>query len=94
VRTVHSLSFIDADFFAATRPQLVHDASLSTHGLSAADELELARRLDMCPKIVWLVAAVAGSVEVGHAAADEAPRQVPVAAGRIADWARKFLEWK
>jgi hydrogenase maturation protease len=85
-------TLIDADFFAADRPPLVHDASLSTHGLSVADELALARRLGLCPKVVRLVAVVAGSVEVGRPAGDEVVRQVPAAARRIADWARKLLE--
>ena len=85
-------TLIDVDFFDADRPPLVHDASLSTHGLSVADELELARRLGVCPKIVRLVAAVAGSVEVGRPAGDEVLRQVPAAASRIADWARKLQE--
>ena len=85
-------TLIDADFFAADRPPLVHDASLSTHGLSVADELELARRLGLIPEHVRLVAVVAGSVEVGRPAGDEVLRQVPAAARRIADWARELLE--
>jgi hydrogenase maturation protease len=85
-------TLIDADFFDADRPPLVHDGSLSTHGLSVADELELARRLGMCPQNVRLVAAVAGSVEVGRSASDGILRQVPAAATRIANWARKALE--
>jgi hydrogenase maturation protease len=85
-------TLIEADFFAADRPALVHDAALSTHGLSIADELELAERLGMCPQDVRLVAVVAGTVEVGQFASDEVLRQVSVAAERIADWARSVLE--
>ena len=85
-------TLIDADFFDADRPPLVHDRSLSTHGLAVADELELARRLGMCPPDVRLVAAVAGSVEVGRCASDGVLRQVPAAASRITNWARKLLE--
>ena len=70
-------TLIDMDFFDAERPPLVHNDSLSTHGLSVADELELARRLGICPQDVWLVAAVAGSVEVGRSASDGVLRQVP-----------------
>jgi hydrogenase maturation protease len=81
-------TLIEVDFFDANRPKLVHDVSLSTHGLSVADELELARRLGICPKEVRLVAVVAGSMEIGHPAGDVVLRQVPAAAGRIADWAR------
>ena len=85
-------TLIDVEFFDADRPPLVHDASLSTHGLSVADELELAQRLGMFPKNVRLMAVAAGSVEIGRSADDEVLRQVPAAANRIADWARKLLE--
>ena len=68
---------IDADFFDADRPPLVHDASLSTHGLSVADELALAQRLGISPKDVRLVAVVAGSVEIGRTPSHEVLRQVP-----------------
>ena len=53
---------------------------------------ELAERLGMCPKHVRLVAAVAGSAELGRSAGDEVLRQVPVAARRIAAWTRSVLE--
>ena len=84
-------TLIDQDFFDANGIRLVHDGALSTHGLAVTDELELARRLGICPNDVWLVAVVADSVEVGHAAADAVLRQVPVAASRIVDWARRLL---
>ena len=71
--------------------RLVHDAALSTHGLAVADELELARRLGICPQEVRLVAVVAESVEVGRPAGDAVLRQVPVAASRIAQWANRLL---
>ncbi len=85
-------TLIDVDFWDANRPRLLHDAALSTHGLSIADELELAERLGMCPKHVRLVAAVVGSAELGHPAGDEVLRQVPVAAARIAAWTRMVLK--
>jgi hydrogenase maturation protease len=85
-------TLIDVDFFDADRPPLVHDASLSTHGLSVADELALAQRLGLCPKHVRLVAVVAASIEVGRSPSFEVLRQVPAAASRIADWTRKLLE--
>jgi len=85
-------TLIDVDFFAADRPPLVHDIALSTHGLSLADELELAQRLGICPGIVRLVAVVAGSVDVGASVGDEVLRQVPTAANRIANWVSNFHE--
>jgi hydrogenase maturation protease len=86
-------TLIDMDFFDADLPSLVHDGSLSTHGLSVADELELARQLDLCPQIVRLVAVAAGSVEVGRSACDEVLRQVPVAGERIADWVMSVMRF-
>jgi hydrogenase maturation protease len=85
-------TLIEGDFFAVDRPTLAHDAALSTHGLSVADELDLARRLEMCPRHVWLVAVVAASVEVGRAPSDNVTQQVPAAAERVAHWAARFSE--
>jgi hydrogenase maturation protease len=84
-------TLIDSGFFNADRPPLVHDGSLSSHGLSIADELELARRLGICPQDVRLVAAAARSFDIGRSAGDEILRQVPVAAGRIANWVKRLL---
>jgi hydrogenase maturation protease len=84
-------TLIEADFFDPDRPRLVHDVALSSHGLSVADELELARRLGLCPKNVRLVAAVAGSVEVGRPASDAVAGQVPAAVSRIAAWAARCI---
>jgi hydrogenase maturation protease len=85
-------TLFDLDFFDADRPPLLHDRSLSTHGLSVADELQLARRLGICPDMVRLLAAAAGLVEIGQPASEELLRQVPVAANRIARWASTLLE--
>ncbi|MFI5380272.1 MAG: hydrogenase maturation protease, partial [Tepidisphaerales bacterium] len=40
---------IDIDWHDQARPNLVHDSALSTHGLSVANQLELAERLGMLP---------------------------------------------
>jgi hydrogenase maturation protease len=85
-------TLIDADFSAANRLRLVHDTVLSTHGLSVADELALAARLGMYQGAVNLLAAVVASVEVGRPPDERVLRQVPVAAGRIAAWARRILD--
>lgn len=86
-------TLLDMDFLDANRPRLVYDHALSSHGLSVADELELARQLGTCPKDVWLVAAVANSVEVGRPICEEVLSLVPTAAARIADWAGRILEF-
>jgi hydrogenase maturation protease len=84
-------TLIDSEFSQANRLRLVHDAVLSTHGLSVADELALAERLDVYQGDVRLVAAVVHCVELGKPADERVLRQVPVAASRIAEWARRVL---
>ena len=70
--------------------RLIHDATLSTHGLSVADELHLAKQLDLCPRQVRLVAVVVQSVEVGRPISGPVLQQVPVAVDRILGWASKL----
>lgn len=84
-------TLLELDFFAADRPELVYDRALSSHGLSVAAELQLARQLGLCPPQVRLVAVVAATVEVGSPMTPCVAQQVPVAARRIADWARRQL---
>jgi hydrogenase maturation protease len=79
---------VEMDFFAKDRPELVYDRALSTHGLSVLAELQLARQLGLCPPQVRLVAVVAATVQVGCPLSAPVQQQVPVAARRIADWAR------
>jgi Ni,Fe-hydrogenase maturation factor len=67
--------------------RLVHDCVLSTHGLSVADEIRLAKQLDLCPSEVRLVAVVAESVEVGRPISEAVSRQISVAAAQIIRWA-------
>ena len=83
-------TLLDVDFFAADRPPLVHDAALSTHGLSVADELALAQQLGLCPAEVRLIAAIVGSVEVGRPIGAAVRGQVSAAARRVADWAARL----
>jgi hydrogenase maturation protease len=56
---------LDMDFFASGRPTLCADRITSTHALSLAGQLELARALGMLPPIVRLVALVVESMQVG-----------------------------
>lgn len=56
---------LDLDFLAPNNLQLVHDIVVSTHGLSVANELELARRLHVLPPRVRLVTATVEHFEVG-----------------------------
>jgi hydrogenase maturation protease len=65
-------TLLDLDFFDANRPALVHDGALSTHGLSVAQEIELAQRLGLCPEEVRLVA-VAAELRIAGCGALHAP---------------------
>ncbi len=55
------------DFHDPARPRLVHDARLSSHGFSLADDLQLAQRIGCAPERCVLIAAVAESTEIGRA---------------------------
>lgn len=46
---------LDIDWFSEARPALIHDDTMSTHGLSIATQLELAGRLGLLPPVVRLI---------------------------------------
>ena len=79
---------LDVDFFAATSLRLLHDVALSTHGLSIADELELARTLAMLPRRVRLVAATVEEVTLGRPLTPTTRRLIRTAVRRVAGLAR------
>ncbi len=56
---------IDIDWRDQARPNLVHDSALSTHGLSVANQVELADRLGMLPAHVRLIGAGVGDPSIG-----------------------------
>ncbi len=74
---------VDLDWFDPDRPPLTHETILSTHGLSIADQIELAQRLGICPPLVWLVACTVSDVGVGQAMHPAVCQQVPLAAHRV-----------
>jgi hydrogenase maturation protease len=84
-------NLIDVDFAAAERPRLVHDEPLSSHGLSLAHELELARQLKMLPKRVHLVAAAAGEMGIGAAPGAAVSALVEPAVRRILSLSDQFF---
>lgn len=79
-------TLIEMDFFDPYRPQLAHDRALSSHGLSMADQLELATGLGMLPARVHLVAMTLGSAELGQPASAAVIDHVPAAADRVSQW--------
>ena len=64
-RQVPAGQLLDIDFNRADELQLIHDIALSTHGLSVANELELASKLDILPPWVRLVSATIEHFEIG-----------------------------
>jgi hydrogenase maturation protease len=59
---------------------LAHGLQLSSHGLSIADQIELARALGCLPAAVRFVGAIVSDFEVGHACSAGMPRLVKSAA--------------
>jgi hypothetical protein len=57
---------------------------MSSHGLGLADQLALARQLDVLPRSVWLIGAVLGRAEPGSAPGTWMDRSVESAHRRIA----------
>lgn len=83
---------IELDWFDPGRPPLAHEAALSSHGVSIADQIHLADRLGMLPRHVRLVACTIGSTHPGQPMHGAVQRQVPIAARRIAAYVRDWLE--
>jgi len=83
---------VDMDWCDPDRPPLEHDAAISSHGLSLADDLVLADRLGMLPKQVRLIACFIGSAQIGQPMQRAVCRQVPVAAARVVAHAKTWLE--
>ena len=81
---------VDMDFFSPGRPQLVHDMPLSSHGLSIAHELELARKLQMLPQQVVLVAAAIDDAKMGDKVSPALESLVNSAADRICQLVSKY----
>lgn len=82
---------IDIDWFSPNRPPLVCDAILSCHGMSIADNIELARRLDVLPDQVHLVAVTIGPTRIGGTMRHEVRCQVSAAAEKILTFTRAWL---
>ena len=82
---------IDLEYSRRACPQLLHDASLSSHGLSLADELELAREVEMLPEQVFVVAAAISNAIIGQPPSDQIRRLVQPAAERINQLAEHCL---
>ena len=85
-------SLVDIDFYSPVRPPLLHDAPLSSHGLSISHELELAKRLGRLPQHVILVAAAAGDVTVGNPTSTAVANLVEPAVRRILGRTERLLD--
>lgn len=81
---------LDFDFFDNHQLRLLHDLVLSTHGLSVANELELARRLHTLPSRVRLVTATVASIDVGQTLTSAIEGLIEPAANRVA---QILMEW-
>ena len=86
-------ALIDRDWFDPNRPPLVHDDVLSSHGLSLAEQIQLAGQLKLLPRYVRLLALVIDGAAVGETPPD-CRRQVRAAVGRIKHWVSKWRDGK
>lgn len=82
--TIPAGKLMEVDFFGEQQLQLVHDLTLSTHGLTIPDELQLARKLGLLPPRVRLVTATVERFEVGIRRTFKMDRLVKPAAERVA----------
>ena len=73
---------IDVDFMSPHRPALLHDVALSSHGLSIAHELALARTLDLSPPRIHLIAVGAQVTAMGSPMSDNVREAVELAVRR------------
>lgn len=78
---------IDIDWFSPDRPALINDDTMSTHGLSLAMQLNLAKQLDLLPPRVRLIAVAIEPVSVGQPISDHLPRSVIAAADLASHYA-------
>lgn len=83
---------IDVDWRTEARPHLVHDVPLSSHGLSVANQLELAQRLGLLPSQVRLIGRVAEEAHVGADASEDLPQTVEEAVRLIQAWAARWTD--
>lgn len=72
------------DLQEETLPALCHDDALSTHGLGLADQIALARQLDLLPPRVWLVGAPLRAARIGESAGPALDEQVDEAVEAVA----------
>jgi hydrogenase maturation protease len=82
---------IELDFFDPRRPRLCHDSRLSSHSLSFAHELELARSLGVLPPRIILIAAPASTIAIGAPTSADTEELVGLAARRVAELAEQWL---
>ena len=83
-------ALLDVDFHGQGELQLVHDTALSTHGLSIANELQLASTLHALPPRVRLIAATLEMFDIGCRPSAVMRRLVQPAALRVASIAQQW----
>lgn len=76
-------TLIECDWDSPGRPELASQRDLSTHGLTVAGQVELARRLGVMPGVVRLMALMINPAAVGDAAGEGLGAMVQEAVRRI-----------
>lgn len=89
-------SLIDFDWFDPHRPPLAHDDALSTHGLSIANQLDLASALNALPPHIRLIAIALQQATHGSPPSHAVQRAIPHAVNRVAhhihQWNQRLCE--
>jgi uncharacterized protein with HEPN domain len=71
---------------------IIHDDVLSTHGLSIANQLEMAEAMDLLPEEAWLELAKIRNATIGDLPSDEIESAAQAIAKRIEQLTEKLHE--
>ena len=80
---------LDLDWFDPHRPAILSQATLSTHGLTLAAQIELARQLQLLPAQVRLIAWLTPGSRIGDSPGGDMAASVCAAVRRIHDHAAR-----
>ena len=92
VPNMHPGTLLACEWDSEARPALATDRATSTHGLSVANQIELARRLGILPPVVWLCAVAINPCADLADTENGVREKVPEAAARVCALSCKLLE--
>jgi hydrogenase maturation protease len=81
---------VDVDWHAEGRPTLLHESALSTHGLSVANQMELADSLHLLPERVRLIGVVVAKTQLGAGISSALAPAVAQAVQHVLFWSERW----